>query len=105
MKLVSLITPRKLPPRYNIIPFLTVLDPEEDVKNLASGAVVNSLKKMGSDMRFRSFEMVFVRLLHLLAHHPDFEATSEEEGGLARDMVADFARYVKLSFYHKALID
>jgi sister-chromatid-cohesion protein PDS5 len=32
-KLISLLTPRKLPPRFNVIPFLTVHDPEADVKN------------------------------------------------------------------------
>ena len=33
-KLVTLLQPRKLPPRYNVIPFLTVHDPEDDVKSL-----------------------------------------------------------------------
>lgn len=33
MKLFPLLTARKLPPRYNLIPFLTVHDPEADVKN------------------------------------------------------------------------
>jgi sister-chromatid-cohesion protein PDS5 len=33
-KLVSLLQPRKLPPRYNVIPFLTVHDPESDVKSM-----------------------------------------------------------------------
>jgi hypothetical protein len=32
-KLVSLLTPRRLPPRFNVIPFLTVHDPEADVKS------------------------------------------------------------------------
>ena len=33
-KLISLLQLRKLPPRHNIIPFLTVLDPESDVKSV-----------------------------------------------------------------------
>lgn len=31
-KLIALLTPRKLTPRFNVIPFLTVLDPEPEVK-------------------------------------------------------------------------
>lgn len=31
-KLISLLHPRKIPPQYNVIPFLTVHDPEADVK-------------------------------------------------------------------------
>lgn len=33
-KLVALLHVRKLPERYNVIPFLTVLDPESEVKGL-----------------------------------------------------------------------
>jgi sister-chromatid-cohesion protein PDS5 len=36
MKLFPLLTARKLPPRYNLIPFLTVHDPEADVKSRVS---------------------------------------------------------------------
>jgi sister-chromatid-cohesion protein PDS5 len=36
MKLFPLLTTRKLPPRYNLIPFLTVHDPEADVKSRVS---------------------------------------------------------------------
>lgn len=32
-KLISLSQPRKLPPRYNVIPFLTIHDPEKDVRD------------------------------------------------------------------------
>lgn len=33
-KVIQLLQPRKLPPRYNVIPFLTVLDPEPETKNM-----------------------------------------------------------------------
>lgn len=39
-------------------------------------------------MRVENLEIVFVRLLHLLAHHPDF-GTSQEE-------LLDMATYVDL---------
>jgi sister-chromatid-cohesion protein PDS5 len=35
-KLIALLTPRKLAPHFNVIPFLTVLDPEPEVKNTVS---------------------------------------------------------------------
>ena len=31
-KLLALLQPRKLPARFNVIPFLTVMDPESDMK-------------------------------------------------------------------------
>lgn len=89
MKLVSLLTPRKLPPRYSIIPFLTVLDPEDDIKALAQSYVANTLRKMTPDLRMKHFEMLFIRLLHLLAHHPDFDTSKEQ--------LVDIARYI--NFY------
>jgi sister-chromatid-cohesion protein PDS5 len=42
MKLFPLLTARKLPPRYNLIPFLTVHDPEADVKSRVSDVCVLS---------------------------------------------------------------
>lgn len=39
MKLFPLLTARKLPPRYNLIPFLTVHDPEADVKSRVSNVL------------------------------------------------------------------
>jgi hypothetical protein len=40
MKLFPLLTARKLPPRYNLIPFLTVHDPEADIKSRVSNVCV-----------------------------------------------------------------
>lgn len=35
-KLIALLTARKLPPYFNVIPFLTVHDPEPETKNKVS---------------------------------------------------------------------
>jgi len=35
-KVIALLQPRKLPPRFNVIPFLTVLDPEAETKTMVS---------------------------------------------------------------------
>lgn len=35
-KLLTLLQPRKLPSYFNVIPFLTVIDPETEIKNMVS---------------------------------------------------------------------
>ncbi|KAJ4468818.1 armadillo-type protein [Lentinula aciculospora] len=86
-KLVSLLHRRKLPAKYHVILFLTVHDPEEDIKQKAAATVSGLLKKLLPDARTENLEFVFIRLLHLLAHHPDF-ATSQSE-------LQDIAKYVQ----------
>ncbi|KAJ7160887.1 armadillo-type protein [Mycena filopes] len=86
-KLVKLSHPQKVPAHYNVIPFLTVHDPENDVKSLAKSYVTGVMQKMPAAKRVQHMEMMFIRLLHLLAHHPDF-ATSQEE-------MLDIAKYIQ----------
>ncbi|KAH7910374.1 armadillo-type protein [Hygrophoropsis aurantiaca] len=86
-KLVSLLTPRKLPPRFNVIPFLTVHDPEADVKSRAIAYVTFASRSLPAALKVETFEMIFIRLLHLLAHHPDF-ATSREN-------LQEMAKYIE----------
>ncbi|KIJ63153.1 hypothetical protein HYDPIDRAFT_113739 [Hydnomerulius pinastri MD-312] len=87
-KLVSLLTARKLPPRFNTIPFLTVHDPEADVRSRATAYVSFVSKSLTPAARVDQLEIIFIRLLHLLAHHPDF-ATAHEN-------MQDMAKYVEL---------
>ncbi|CAA7268353.1 unnamed protein product [Cyclocybe aegerita] len=93
-KLVAFLQLRKLPPRYNVVPFLTVLDPEADTKSLASHYVENAKKRLPPAVRLEHLEVIFIRLLHLLAHHPDF-ATDQEE-------LPDMASYVQFYLDHVA---
>ncbi|TFK20656.1 cohesin-associated protein Pds5 [Coprinopsis marcescibilis] len=86
-KLVTFLQPRKLPPRYNVIPFLTVHDPEDDVKSLAASYVNGAKQKMALAVRIEHLDSIFIRLLHLLAHHPDFST--------AHDDLLDIAKYVQ----------
>ncbi|PFH47385.1 hypothetical protein AMATHDRAFT_152196 [Amanita thiersii Skay4041] len=88
-KLITLLQPRKIPPRFNVIPFLTIHDPETDVKMMfvqAASYIQTALKKLPAGLRVEHLEMMFIRLLHLLAHHPDFSPTPED--------LMDIARYV-----------
>jgi sister chromatid cohesion protein PDS5 len=36
------------------------------------------------ELRLDSFEMIFIRVLHLLAHHPDFAVTEESLPDIAK---------------------
>ncbi|PPQ70235.1 hypothetical protein CVT25_011295 [Psilocybe cyanescens] len=86
-KLITFLHPRKLSPRFNVIPILTVLDPEPDTKTIAAQYIENAKRRMSPALRVENLEIIFIRLLHLLAHHPDF-GTSQEE-------LLDMATYVQ----------
>ncbi|EIW77089.1 cohesin-associated protein Pds5 [Coniophora puteana RWD-64-598 SS2] len=92
-KLVLLLTPRKLPARFNIIPFLTVHDPEADVKTRATAYVQFAVRSLPPSAKVESLELIFIRLLHLLAHHPDFS--------LEHENLQEMAKYIE---YYLGLI-
>ena len=102
-KLLPLIAARKLPVRFNIIPFLTAHDPMDELRNKARSFVMLQTRRLGPgarlsifnerpvadygvDARLALWEMPFIRLLHALAHHPDF--------GLDEEKVVDMAKSV-----------
>ncbi|KAI0264684.1 armadillo-type protein [Gloeopeniophorella convolvens] len=85
-KYITLATRQLLPPHFNVIPFLTVHDPEPDVKATAKAYVELAYRASSPSARVNRFEMIFVQFLHLLAHHPDFALTQE---GLP-----DMAKYI-----------
>jgi len=86
-KLISLLQSRKLPARYNVILFLTIHDPEEDVKTKASSYVQAAIKKLPAAFKMQHLELTFIRLLHLLAHHPDFSTSPEDMMDIAKYIV------------------
>ncbi|EJD39136.1 hypothetical protein AURDEDRAFT_71387 [Auricularia subglabra TFB-10046 SS5] len=80
----------KLEYRFNLIPFLTAVDPESDIRQKARQYVQINCGRLTPGARVAHFEMIFIRFLHILAHHPDF--TSQETKTLK-----DMAKY--LEFY------
>ncbi|EIW55568.1 uncharacterized protein TRAVEDRAFT_73422 [Trametes versicolor FP-101664 SS1] len=86
-KLVALLSRGKLPPQYNIVPFLSVHDPEADVKSKAQAYVSFALRAMPKGARLARFESTFIRLLHLMAHHPDFR--------IEHEFLPDIAKYIQ----------
>ncbi|KAI0064905.1 cohesin-associated protein Pds5 [Artomyces pyxidatus] len=85
-KFMSIATTQKLPAHFNVIPFLTVHDPEADVKTMAKAYVSYVFRTAPPSSRVNTFEIIFVRFLHLLAHHPDFS--------LAQESLVDMAKYI-----------
>ncbi|KAK7046668.1 sister chromatid cohesion protein pds5 [Favolaschia claudopus] len=86
-KLVPLAMQQKVPTYYNVIPFLTVHDPETEIKSYAKSYVQGVMRRGPTAKRIEQLEMMFIRLLHLLAHHPDFSSTQEE--------MLDIAKYIQ----------
>ncbi|TFY68468.1 hypothetical protein EVG20_g3547 [Dentipellis fragilis] len=86
-KLVTLLSNQKLLAHFNTIPFMTIHDPEADVRSMARAYVLYAYRSAPPAMRLARFEMIFVRFLHLLAHHPDF--------ALTQDSLPDMAKYIE----------
>jgi len=106
-KLVSLLTARKLPPRFNTIPFLTIHDPEADIRDRAIAYVSFIMRSIPPAARVDQLEIIFIRLLHLLAHHPDFSTAHENMQEMAKyidfylDLIASSDNIALL--YHLAM--
>ncbi|KAF9255405.1 hypothetical protein L218DRAFT_884207 [Marasmius fiardii PR-910] len=102
-KTINLLVANKLHERFNIIPFLTAHDPEDEVRRLIpcmwTSAIYNLCGQLifplpsSTATRIRYFDFVFIRLLHILAHHPDFHRTDK---GALSDMAKYIMFYVKL---------
>jgi len=74
-----------------------VFDPDEEIKNIASAYTIGTLQRLGPRLRLQQFEMTFPRLLHLLAHHPDFEMTHAS--------LVEMSRYIKFYTFTVATTD
>jgi len=70
-----------------VIPFLTVHDPEADVKGTAVAYIAFALRTLPPNQKVDHLEIIFIRLLHLLAHHPDFSNSHED--------LPDIVKYVE----------
>ncbi|THH06894.1 hypothetical protein EW145_g3765 [Phellinidium pouzarii] len=87
-KLLTLISSRKIPARFNVILFLTVHDPEDEIRDKARSFVTYQFKRSPLDIKLTHWETIFIRLLHVLAHHPDF--------GMEESKVLDLAKYIQI---------
>ncbi|OXM77000.1 sister chromatid cohesion protein PDS5 [Cryptococcus neoformans Bt63] len=107
-KLQTALLPQRLLPRWNLMPALAAMDPDQDNVALAKkilSAIPASCARLSSAERIERIEMPFARLLHLLTHHPDFEwhepGENEEdekskEGITSMQNLKDIARFIEL---------
>lgn len=84
-KLQKYIVRGKYPPRFTTIIFLTAFEPVTSFRNSIM-TWIRSRAKLCRDSKSTVFEQLFPRLLHLLAHHPDFSTEPEE--------LADNGKYI-----------
>ncbi|CAD6889459.1 unnamed protein product [Tilletia controversa] len=95
-KVLNYLSQRRLPSRYNIIGFLSAVDPEAENKTAFSNYVHTALRSLLEEDRYLYFDVAFTRLLHLLAHHPDFHTQASP------DDLTDFVAYI--DFYLSLLM-
>ncbi|KAG9103997.1 hypothetical protein FRC06_006261 [Ceratobasidium sp. 370] len=86
-KFVNMVVNRKLGPSFYVLAFITAHDPEKEIRDRARNWVTVQMRRLPVEARVQYFDMLFIRLLHLLAHHPDFSETGE---GLQ-----DMAKYIE----------
>jgi sister-chromatid-cohesion protein PDS5 len=84
-KLQKYIVKGRLSNRFVTIIFLTAFEPQLGFRNSIM-TWIRSRVKLCSDLKNQVFESVFPRLLHLLAHHPDYSTEGEE--------LRDHGRYI-----------
>lgn len=103
-KLVKYLQRRKLVnPNFNLVLFLVAHDPEKEIIQIARASLVRRYRAMPLracrgpgpcaspddpriGLRTMAFELILVRLLRLLAHHPDFSNEAED--------ILTFAKYI-----------
>ncbi|KAG8906739.1 hypothetical protein FRB99_006230 [Tulasnella sp. 403] len=86
-KLINHLVARRLDARFNIIPFLTAHDPEKEIRDKARSYITHFSQRGPPDVKTSNFELIFIRLLHMLAHHPDFSTDV--------DGIRDMAKYIE----------
>ncbi|KAK0534137.1 Sister chromatid cohesion protein pds5 [Tilletia horrida] len=95
-KVLQYLTQRRLPSRFNVIGFLSAVDPEAENKSHFTTYVHTAVRSMPVQDKYLYFDIAFTRFLHLLAHHPDFDRQAGPEG------MGDFMLYI--DFYLSTLV-
>ncbi len=92
-KLLSYLKTRRIDSRFLAMAFLAAYDPEDENRNMVL-RYCQSHRPLPAEQRLKYLDVALPRLLHLLAHHPDF----------ARDSADDIRQFVRyLDFFLDAL--
>ncbi|KAF8999911.1 ARM repeat-containing protein [Hymenopellis radicata] len=86
-KVFAVLHYQKVPEVYNIIPFLTVHDPEVELRAAASTYITGAINRRPAETRTKFLGGLFIRFLHFLAHHPDFVETHKD--------LQDHSKYIR----------
>nr|WJN24942.1 cohesin maintenance factor [Pseudozyma pruni] len=93
-KLLTYLRGRRIDGRFLAMSFLAAYDPEDENRTMVLKYCHNTSRGMPPDQRLKNLDVSFPRLLHLLAHHPDFSRETRED-------LMQFVRY--LEFFLDAL--
>lgn len=86
-KLLTYLQARRIDARFLAMAFLAAYDPEEENRNMVLRYCANS-RGMPAEQRLKLLDVSFPRLIHLLAHHPDFSRETKED-------LVQFIRYIE----------
>ncbi|KAI5477658.1 hypothetical protein MNV49_006044 [Pseudohyphozyma bogoriensis] len=93
-RLLSFLRHNKLPkavPRFNMVLFLVAHDPEEELRTDVVAYIKSCRMRLPVAARQAQWEHPFVRLIHLLAHHPDFAGDDHEP-----DDIDPMSKYIRM---------
>ncbi|GAA5902726.1 hypothetical protein JCM6882_004051 [Rhodosporidiobolus microsporus] len=79
-------------PRVNMFVFLAAHEPEEDLKEIVV-TFAKTRQRLPDEDRQQLWETPFLRLVHMLAHHPDFEGDEHDA-----DELKGMAKYLEMYF-------
>ncbi|EST07987.1 Armadillo-type fold [Kalmanozyma brasiliensis GHG001] len=93
-KLLTYLQARRIDSRFLAMSFLAAYDPEDENRNMVVRYCQSNARGLQPEQRLKQLDVSFPRLLHLLAHHPDFSRDTRED-------LMQFIRY--LDFFLDAL--
>lgn len=86
-KLLTYLRTRRIDSRFLAMAFLAAYDPEEENRSMVLKYCLSTARTLTPDQRLKHFDTSLPRLLHLLAHHPDFSRETKED-------LLQFVRYI-----------
>lgn len=86
-KLLTYLQARRIDGRFLAMSFLAAYDPEDENRNMVLRYCQSNSRALPADQRLKHLDVSFARLIHLLAHHPDFSSETNED-------LLQFVRYL-----------
>ncbi|SPO28169.1 related to PDS5 - precocious dissociation of sister chromatids [Ustilago trichophora] len=87
-KLLTYLQARRIDSRFLAMAFLAAYDPEDENRNMVLRYCQGNSRSLQPDQRLKYLDVSFPRLIHLLAHHPDFSRETKED-------LIQFIRYIE----------